>query len=659
MPKLVHSNGAKICSSVGKDDSGYTMSGRSLVLPVAALFALTACSRNSAENEPWREANSRLERQHNIKMRSRSIPQTDVPLRLEPGKAERLSALQKATLAPGVTATLAWGKGVLLEVLEMEKGAAYPSQQLAEEVITVVREGSGTCEAGGKTLELAANSVLYLNPGTTRILKAGPQGMKALEVFSPVRVDLLKLAGVTVPDAAKAGFPDQGVQPSLVAGQVYRLDEIQLTGLTDPDAAISYRRSAANSRLIWGKNAMLSFVRMDPNSTFPPHNHPEDQLMTVLRGSLTETSLETAYPMTDKDPGTMLIPGGMVHSAKMNEFGGDALDIFWPVRNDYIDKAEKQNALYQEVIAPEARPVKLADGFTFTEGPTWLQGKLYFSDMYFKDPAKGDWTGSPERSRLIVMEPDGKWKVLSKGMQTNGTIASKDGNLLVCDMFGHRLIEVDPASGNVIRTVLDKVGGKRVDGPNDLVMDARGGIYLTDPQFTADAKKSQPGKQVYYIAPDGLAKVVIPAGEYAMPNGVELSPDGKTFYVNNTWFQPGENFLYAYDVQSDGSLTNKRKFAMLHLTDAVLSAPDAANRFDSRADGMAVDMDGRIYVATLMGAQIFDRNGVYVGSIWCPQYPVSLTFGGKNGDILYMVGEKEAWSIQTKVKGFRHPAGMD
>ena len=98
-----------------------------------------------------------------------------------------------------------------------------------------------------------------------------------------------------------------------------------------------------------------------------------------------------------------------------------------------------------------------------------------------------------------------------------------------------------PATGRVVRVVLDKINGKPIDGPNDLVMDAKGGIYITDPQFTPEAQKSQPGKQVYYVAPDGTAKVVIGPGEYAMPNGVELSPDGKTLYVNNTWQKPGEN----------------------------------------------------------------------------------------------------------------------
>jgi gluconolactonase len=625
----------------------------------AALMAFTACSCRGKQDESWREKNSRIVTENKLKMRSRTVLETDVPIRMEPGKAQPLNTLQRATIAQGVTAAVAWSKGALLEVLEMEKDAAYPAQKLEEEVITVIREGSGTCDIGDKKLELGQDSVLYLTPGTTRTLRAGPGGLKALQVYSPVRADLLKMAGVDLSSGAKITFPDQGVTPSLPAGQVRRLTEIQLTPVTDADSSVSYKRSAANARLVWGRNVMLSFVRMDPNSYFPVHNHPEHQLMTVLRGALNQGVMDATLAMGEKEHSVLLMPGEMVHSAKMSEFGADALDIFWPARPDYIERADKQNALYQQVVVPDSKPLRLADGFTFTEGPTWLKGKLYFSDMYFKDPARGDWTGSPARSRLIVMEPGGKWKVLSSGMQTNGTIASAGGKLLVCDMFGHRVIEMDPSGGKVLRTILGKINGKPIDGPNDLVMDGKGGIYVTDPQFTPEAQKSQPGKQVYYLAPDGTARVVIPAGEYAMPNGVEISPDGKTFYVNNTWLQPGEDFLYAYDVQPDGSLTNKRKFAKLHLTDAVLSAPDPVNRFDSRADGMAVDTDGRIYVATLCGVQIFDRSGVYVGNIWCPQYPVSVTFGGKNGDILFMVGEKEAWSVQTKVKGFRLPAGLE
>jgi len=216
-------------------------------------------------------------------------------------------------------------------------------------------------------------------------------------------------------------------------------------------------------------------------------------------------------------------------------------------------------------------------------------------------------------------------------------------------------VEVDPANGRVVRVLLDKIDGKPVDGPNDLVMDAKGGLYITDPQFTPEGKKSQPGKQVYYVAPDGTAKVVIGPGEYAMPNGVELSPDGKTLYVNNTWQQPGENFVWAYDVADDGSLSKKRQFAKLDLTPAVLGAEKPGDRFDSGADGAAVDTDGRYYVATRSGVQIFLPDGTWAGTIWVPQYPVSITFGGANDDVLYMVGESSVWSIQTKARGFRHP----
>ena len=381
--------------------------------------------------------------------------------------------------------------------------------------------------------------------------------------------------------------------------------------------------------------------------------------MIALRGSLEEGIMDGSYPMNGEKRHVVLQPGGMAHSAKLSELGAEALDVFWPVRPDYVSRYEKQLTLYHQVVAPDAKPQKLGEGFTFSEGPTWLKGKLYFSDMYFKDHRRGDWTGDPKRSRLIRLEPYGKRTVLARGMQTNGTIASKNGNLLVCDMFGHRVIEIDPAGGRILRTILDKVGGKPIDGPNDLVMDHKGGIYVSDPQFTPEEKKSQSGKQVYYVSPDGSAKTVIPTGEYAMPNGVEISPDGKVFYVNNTWFQPGANFLWAYDVQDDGSLTNKRKFAVLDLTPEVLGAKEPANRFDSRPDGMAVDLDGRIYVTTLSGVQIFDKSGSYVGTIWAPQYPANCTFGGKDNNVLYMVGESSAWAIKTKVSGFRIPEGLN
>ena len=628
---------------------------RYLGVSLAGVLFVTGCSSGQPE---WAQRNQRVIDEFKITGRTRELPEVRVPLSLAPGEPVENATLPTATLAPGVVARLAWGRGALLEQVDMQPGAVYPQQTLGEELIVIVRDGSATLQFDGKTAELMKDHVIYLQPGVTRSLKAGPNGWKAYEVYSPVRLDHLALAGQKV-DGVHAPFPDQGATPSLQPGVVANLNEIQWTPVTDPDTTKSYRRSPGRSRLIWGKNAQVSLIRMDPGSEFPKHIHPEDQLTHTVRGTLDQGVMDATFPETGAAGHTLLLPGGMVHSAKLGDVGADQLDVFWPVRPDYVERAGKQRALYEQVVAPGTTPQKLSDGFTFTEGPTWLKGKLYFSDMFFQNPAAGDWTGSPAKSRLIAMTPDGKWRVLTSGMQSNGTVAAVNGNLLVCDMFGHRVVEIDPANGRVVRVVLDKVGGKPIDGPNDLVMDAKGGLYVTDPQFTPEAKKSQPGKQVYYVAPDGTGRVVIGPGEYAMPNGVELSPDGRTLYVNNTWSQPGENFVYAYDVAEDGSVSNKRQFAKLNLTPEVLGAANPADRFDSRADGTAVDTDGRYYVATNTGVQIFLRDGNYAGTIWVPQYPVSLTFGGASNDVLYMVGESSAWSIQTKVRGFRHPQGMN
>jgi len=606
----------------------------------------------------WAARNKQVIDEHEITGRTRDLPPMSIPTVLTDGEPVERARLPVITIAPGVTAALGWGRGALVERVEMQANATYPVQTLNEELFIIVQDGSATIDVGGKTAALAKDQALYLQPGAVRSMKAGANGLRAFEVYSPVRLDHLAMAGQNTAGVS-ATFPDQGVTPSLQTGVVVNLNEVQWTPLTDPVSGRSYRRSTTHSRLLWGRNAQISLVRIDPQSEIALHIHPEDQLTTTVRGTIEQGVMDRTYPESGTAGHILFLPGGMVHSGKAGDVGVDQLDVFWPVRPDYVERARKQQTLFEQIIAPGETPKKLADGFTFTEGPTWLKGKLYFSDMWFKNAAAGDWTGSPARSRLIAMEPDGKFRVLESGMQSNGTIATRTGNLVVCDMFGHRVVEVDPATGRVLRVLLDKINGKPIDGPNDLVMDANGGLYITDPQFTPEANKSQPGKQVYHLGADGTARVVIGPGEYAMPNGVELSPDGKTLYVNNTWLQPGENFVWAYDVAADGSLSNKRQFAMVSLKPEVLEAPKPADRFDSGADGTAVDADGRYYVATRTGVQIFLPDGTAAGTIWVPQYPVSITFGGPNNDVLYMVGESSVWSIQTRVRGFRHPSGMN
>jgi gluconolactonase len=630
--------------------------GRARAVPCLILLALVAACGN--ETPSWAERNQRVIDEHGVTGRTRELPRLSVPSVLADGEPVERAKLPSITIAPGVTATLGWGRGALVERVEMEANATYPAQTLSEELFVIVQNGSATIDADGTMAALGRNQAIYLQPGAVRSMKAGTTGLIAFEIYSPVRLDHLARAGQST-SGVSVTFPDQGVTPSLPPGVVVDVNDIQWTPLSDPVPGQSYRRSTTHARLLWGRNAQISLVSIDPRSEITLHIHPEDQLTTTRRGTIDQGVMDRTYAESGEGGHVLFLPGGMVHSGKAGDVGVDQLDVFWPVRPDYVDRAKKQRELYEQIVASGEKPTKLADGFSFTEGPTWLKGKLYFSDMWFKNPAAGDWTGSPAQSRLIVMEPDGQYRVLARGMQSNGTIAAQNGRLIVCDMFGHRVVEVDPATGRVGRVLLDTVNGKPIDGPNDLVMDGKGGLYITDPQFTPEAKKSQPGKQVYYLAPDGTARVVIGPGEYAMPNGVELSPDGRTLYINNTWLQPGEHFVWAYDVAADGSLSNKRRFAMLSLTPDVLEASQPADRFNSGADGTAVDTDGRYYVATRAGVQIFLPDGTPAGIIAVPQYPVSVTFGGPDDNVLYMVGESSVWSIRTKVRGFRHPSATN
>jgi gluconolactonase len=284
----------------------------------------------------------------------------------------------------------------------------------------------------------------------------------------------------------------------------------------------------------------------------------------------------------------------------------------------------------------------------FTEGPCWLDGRLFFSNMWFSNDMSA---GSPEKSNLIRMNRDGSFTILVKSMQTNGIMPLGSGNLVVCDMFGHRIFEMSPETGKDLGTLASEYNGIPFDGPNDMVVDAKGGIYITDPQFTPGLPKTQPGKSVFYRKPNGEVIRVVAPGEFGQPNGILLSPDGKICYINNTRNMPVGNYVAACDVNDDGTLSNKRNFAKLFVLPAVRDKGDIT----TGADGMALDAEGNLYVATHMGLQIFDKNGEFVGIVHLPIRPTSCKFGGDELQTIYFACPTKIYSIKTFKKGLQYP----
>src|SRR5690606_10194487 len=104
----------------------------------------------------------------------------------------------------------------------------------------------------------------------------------------------------------------------------------------------------------------------------------------------------------------------------------------------------------------------------FTEGPKWMDGKIYLSNMFFD----AGWNADPSKSSTVEMDPDGTYRNIKEGIQTNGLYPYKNGNLLVCDMMGHRVLEMT-TKGKIVRTVVDSFDGKPIDGPNDIITDAK------------------------------------------------------------------------------------------------------------------------------------------------------------------------------------------
>jgi gluconolactonase len=624
------------------------------------LFALWGCQAKP----DWMAKNEKLIREKGLSVRTRTdIPKVKLASNLTAGVVMNLSRIPEADIAPRVAARFYWGKGNLVSWLKMEPGAEIPVEVLPGERIMVVMRGDVEQFIDGRRAAMRAvpadapdgthggtqrNDFVYLEKGAESGVKAGPGGAEIVEVYWPPRLDYLAKAGIkNLPREIKAGnFP---LRPTVKPGLVQVLQEVQLTELSP----------GANSRLIAGRGAQVSFLRMNPNTTFPDHIHPEEQLMIVLRGSIDEVILDGVTAMGKED--ILLLPGDMVHGGKVGESGCDVIDDFWPPRPDYAEKMVNRLAAFHEVIPEDARVELLVDGatqgpgLTFAEGPKWLNGKLFFSSMYFDQ----GWGGDPKKSAVVEMDPDGTYRYISFGqMQANGLMPLPSGNLAVCDMFGHRIVEMTP-QGTIVKTLVTSYQGKPIDGPNDLVVDARGGVYFSDPQFTPDAVKHQPGRAVYYRTPDGKVIRVIEPDVFAMPNGVVLSPDGRTLYVDNTYDSETfwnvdtdkDNFVWAYDVNEDGSLRGGRKFAELLLTADVL---DRKGR-SSGADGMTIDEDGRLYVATYAGLQIFNSRGGFIGTINLPIYPVSCCFGGEDMRTLYMVGYDKVYRIRTNVTGLKYP----
>ena len=250
----------------------------------------------------------------------------------------------------------------------------------------------------------------------------------------------------------------------------------------------------------------------------------------------------------------------------------------------------------------------LGTGYRWAEGPVWSprEQALLFSDV----PANvvHRWTRAGGVTQLL--SPSGLQTAVPSGIReagANGLAFDREGRLLIADSGTRAIVRLDLRTQK--RVVLaDRFGGKRFNSPNDLVVAASGAIYFTDPPYglaegDTSPLREQPRNGVYRLAPDGTVALV--DGELHRPNGVGLSPDGRTLYVSLSDEKRPE--ILAYPLGRDGLPTGRRVFCDLRA--------DLARGLPGLPDGMDVDRSGRVLATGPGGVHVLAPDGRRLGLI--------------------------------------------
>ena len=307
----------------------------------------------------------------------------------------------------------------------------------------------------------------------------------------------------------------------------------------------------------------------------------------------------------------------------------------YKILKDHIKRLTEKKSHSNEIVAEGEAPVRLADSYSFTEGPaTDARGNVYFTDqpnnrIYRWDCESGEIT--------LFTDQSGR---------SNGMYFDAQGNLIACADMDNQLWRFDmrSTSGRLLpqgrkngqaEILITDYRGKLLNGPNDVWISKDGGYYLTDPYFKRDywtrsPERQQPVEGLYYLAP-GSKQLLMLDSTLNQPNGIIGTPDGKHLYVA----EAKENRILRYDILTDGSLTNRQVFANMG------------------SDGMTIDDRGNIYL-TGDGVTVFNKDGQKIAHFPIPEdWTANVCFGGKERNILFITASKSVYTLKMLVHGVK------
>lgn len=274
----------------------------------------------------------------------------------------------------------------------------------------------------------------------------------------------------------------------------------------------------------------------------------------------------------------------------------------------------------KSIVAKKAELVKVADGYSFTEGPAvHLNGDVYFTDQPNNKIVK--WSATRNEAS-VFMEESGR---------SNGMYFDRNKNLITCADMENQVWSIDE-KGNV-DVLIESFQGKKLNGPNDLWISPYGGMYITDPLYKRDywerdPEMKQDGEHLYFLSADRIQFFRVDES-LVKPNGVVGTYDGKKLYVADI----GANKTYVYDIEEDGYLTGKKLFV------------------EMGSDGMTIDHRGNVYL-TGKGVTVFNQKGNQIAHIPIEEnWTSNVVFGGPERKTLFITAMGSVYTLQMKVRG--------
>jgi gluconolactonase len=307
-----------------------------------------------------------------------------------------------------------------------------------------------------------------------------------------------------------------------------------------------------------------------------------------------------------------------------------------------IGRVERADQALDALVPQGAVVEVLAEGFRWSEGPVWdrAKGRVLFSDV----PNNVVHAWSEPAGASVFLKPSGYTGPEGGGGRepgANGLAFDAQGRLVMCQHGNRQVARLEPDGS--FTPLADRFEGKRFNSPNDLVFAKDGALYFTDPPYGLTKTFDDPGREigwngVYRLAPDGKLSVLVK--DLKAPNGIGLSPDGRTLYVGQS--DPDRPVVMAYDLAADGTVANGR--VLFDTKPLRAQGPGAP-------DGMKVDQHGNIFTTGPGGVLVLTPAGRHLGTILTGVPTANCAFGGPDGSTLFITANDKLCRIRTKTKG--------